>query len=217
MTLRPPLYLIPCKVHSYCPLLPRPHPTSDVKKCAKQKGIQCFLPMWWPPFREETTNTLVLVWAEWWSVGRGTCTSSSRRLTLHWKPTHPCHHVSFCIFYSCGNFKCCHVVINRHFEELSGEKRTQEEKLNLSITNTMTRLLLSVFTCCMLWSASHTLKHTPDGCTETSRPRYLHSWRGLWSYLSLLLEGGNERFSAIFSGPHYIPIFLRHGLIYLWV
>lgn len=86
------------------------------------------------------------------------------------------HYVVFfkSCFYSCGNFKCCrHVVNYRHFEELSergwreayGGGRGGDVEPNPSTI----MLLLSLFTCCKLWSTSH----TQDGFTmEASQ---LHS------------------------------------------
>lgn len=97
------------------------------------------------------------------------------------------------------------------------ERRGGEACVKLNLSTDM--LLLSLFTCCKLRSASC----SQDGCTETSQPFSSsstadhHSRRKPSSYLSLLLPlGGKKRvemtdFVQFFSGPHYIPTFLRHG------
>lgn len=124
----------------------------------------------------------------------------------------PPPHISFLIFTAVEIFKCCHVVSYRHFEEQMNEVEWGVEnglrggvRLNL-----FTSLLSSQFTCCKLWlaSVSHTDTHTSTADHHCGAIRH-----GIYFFFSKKKERGGELpiFVQFFSGPHYIPTFLKHG------
>lgn len=121
-------------------------------------------------------------------------------LQLDWRPLR--HSVLFCIFYSCGSFKCCRIVGNRHFVELdkiSGEKRKRRRRGSWispsSPSPSSSSRCSSLCLPAVCYGQHHTHMHTYTqqavwrwASLFSSSTANHHSWRGLSSYLSLWEE-----------------------------